>query len=96
MSVMEVIRQELVNNGKNPEDFNIEVKENFIKVTPKWSYQIRQLVKEEDRPIIEDVNAVGETLAFVLMDNNDIAETLAFALLKISELETEIAALKGE
>lgn len=93
---LEEIKQELIGQGKSPDDFNITIFENGYSVTPKWFYENKQIAKKEDKPIIEDVNSVGETLAFALMDSNSIAETLAFALLKITELEAEIAALKGE
>lgn len=89
------VKQELIKQGKDPDDFNIEITENGCSVTPKWFYEQKQISKKENKPIIEDVNAIGETVAYNLIDMNDIAETLALVLIEINNLKAEIEALKG-
>ncbi|MGB3926519.1 MAG: hypothetical protein WBL14_09170 [Caldicoprobacterales bacterium] len=92
---LEEIKQDLIHHGKNPDDFNITITENGYSVTPKWFYETKQIAKKEDKPIIEDVNTMGETVAYNLIDINDIAETLAIVLIEINNLKAEIEALKG-
>lgn len=91
---IEEIKQELLEQGKNPNDFNIKITENCISVTPKWFYETKQIAKKEDKPIIEDVNTIGETVAYNLIDMNDIAETLAIVLIEINNLKAEIEGRK--
>jgi hypothetical protein len=45
---IEEIRQELVEQGKDPDDFTILITENGYSVTPKWFYETKQLAKQED------------------------------------------------
>ncbi len=45
---IEDIKQELINQNKNPDDFNIEIAENGYSVTPKWFYENKQVAKIED------------------------------------------------
>ena len=94
MSISE-IKKQLTESGKNPDDFNITITENGYSVTPKWFYETKQIAKKEDKPIIGDVNDIGETVAYNLIDINDIAETLALVLIEINNLKAEIEALKG-
>lgn len=89
------IKQELLKQGQNPEDFDIQVFEHGYSITPKWFHETKKIAKKEDKPIIEDVNDVAITTAFVLEDNMTVAETLAITLLEIENLKTEIALLKG-
>ena len=91
---LETIMQNLVEQGKNPDDFNITIMQNGYSVTPKWFYEQKQIAKKEDEPIIEDVNTIGETVAYNLIDINDIAETLAIVLIEISNLKAEIEGRK--
>ena len=91
----EEIEQKLIEQGLDIEDFNINVTENGYSVTPKWFYETKQIAKKEDKPIIKDVNTIGETVAYNLIDMNDIAETLAIVLIEINNLKAEIEALKG-
>ena len=87
---MEDIINQLLADGKNPDDFNIEITENMVKVIPKWSFQPRQIAKEEDMPIIEDVNTVAELTTITAMDKDEIAEMLVYALQRIDELEARL------
>lgn len=95
MMTIDDIKQELISQGKDPDDFNIEITEDRYSITPKRFYEIKQIAKKEDKPIIEDVNAIGKTVAYNLIDMNDIAETLALVLIEINNLKAEIEALKG-
>lgn len=40
------IRQSLIDQDKNPNDFNIEIFENGYTVTPKWFYETKQIAKK--------------------------------------------------
>lgn len=84
------ITQELIEQGKNPNDFNIKVFEEGYSVTPKWFYEDKQIAKEEDKPIVEDVNDVAEFATIIAMDKDEIAEMLVYTLMKIDELEARI------
>lgn len=87
---IEEIKQELINQGENPNDFNIEIFENGCSVTPKWFYEQKQIAKKEDKPIIQDVNNVAELTTIVAMDKDELAEMLVYALQRIEELEAII------
>ena len=91
---MEEIKQNLKNKGKDISDFDIKITEIGYSITPKWFYETKQIAKKEDKPIIEDVNTIGETVAYNLIDINDIAETLAIVLIEISNLKAEIEGRK--
>ena len=93
---IEEIKQELINQGKDLNDFEITITEDGHTVTPKWFYEYKKIAKKEDEPIIEDVGDIGETVAYNLIDINDIAQTLAAVLLEIDNLKNEIKTLKGE
>lgn len=93
--MIEEIKNQLMQEGKNPDDFEINVVGDSYSVTPKWFYEQKQIAKKEDKPIIDDVNTIGETVAYNLIDMNDIAETLAIVLIEINNLKAEIEALKG-
>lgn len=87
---IEEIRQDLINHGKDPNDFNITFTENGYSITPKWFYEQKQIAKQEDEPIIEDVNDVAELTTLVAMDKDEIAEMLVYTLQRIDELEEMI------
>lgn len=91
----EEIKQELIEQGLDIEDFNINVTENGYSITPKWFYEQKQIAKQEDKPIKDDVQDVAITTAYVLEDTMTTAETVALLFIKISELEAEIEMLKG-
>jgi hypothetical protein len=88
--VIEEIKQELIEQGKNPDDFNITITENGYSITPKWFYENKQIAKKEDKPIIEDVNDVAELTTIVAMDKDELAEMLVYALQRIDELEARM------
>ena len=87
---IETIKQELINQGKNPNDFNITLTENGYSITPKWFYENKQIAKKEDKPIIQDVNDVAELTTMTALDKDELAEMLVYALIKIDELEARI------
>ena len=93
--MIEEIKNQLMQEGKDPNDFEIDVVGDSYSITPKWFYENKQVAKEQDKPIIEDTNVIGETVAYNLIDINDIAETLALVLIEINNLKAEIEALKG-
>lgn len=90
MTKTEEVRQNLLEQGKDPNDFNIVVTENGHSITPKWFYENKQIAKKEDKPIIEDVNGVAEMTTIVAMDKDDLAEMLVYALQRIDELEERL------
>ena len=96
MARLEDILYELKELNYNLDDCEVLKKnDGSITVVIKESHQFRQIAKKEDKPIIENVNTIGETVAYNLIDMNDIAETLALVLIEINNLKAEIEALKG-
>lgn len=87
---IEGIKESLVREGRNPSDFNITITENGYSVTPKWFYETKQIAKQEDELIIDDVNDVAELTTIVAMDKDELAEMLVYALQRIDELEARI------
>lgn len=51
MKTIEEITQDLIDNGKDPEDFDIIIEENRYSVIPKWYYETKQIAKKEDIPL---------------------------------------------
>lgn len=88
--MLESIIQELIDDGRNPDDFKITQKNGVIMIVPKWYYEMKQIAKKEDVPIIDDMNAVAELTTITSMDKDELAEMLVFALQKIDELEERI------
>jgi len=88
--MIEEIKNQLMQEGKDPNDFEIDVVGDSYSITPKWFYEQKQIAKKEDEPIIEDVNDVAELTTIVAMDKDDIAEMLVYALQRIDELEARI------
>ena len=67
MSEEEIIQQ-IIENGKNPEDFNIEISENSYSIIPKWFYETKQIFEKEVLPIQGKDATTEETLNFILMN----------------------------
>lgn len=87
---LEDIKQELIEQGKSPDDFNIQIAEEGFLVTPKWFYEIKQIAKLQDKPTKDDIDITAETLVLTMMDVEDLAEMIVYALNKIDELEAKI------
>lgn len=87
---LQEINQVLIQQGYNPDDFNIFTFENGYSVTPKRFYETKQIAKKEDKPIIEDINDVAELTTLTSMDKDEVAEMLVYALQRIDELEARI------
>jgi hypothetical protein len=51
---LEEIKQELLKNGKDPEDFDIVISESGHLVTPKWYYQHKQITRKEIEPVEQE------------------------------------------
>ena len=58
--------QEIIASGNNPQDFTITVFDGGYSVSPRVTYEGRQLVKQELAPEIADKEALAETLALIL------------------------------
>lgn len=84
------IKQELIEQGKNPNDFDIELLENVYSITPKIFYETKLIAREENKPIKEDMDITAETLIFSLSDIEELADMLVYALVKIDELEERL------
>ncbi len=88
--MIEEIRKKLLEQGENPDDFIITIKGNTTHIYPKWFYEIKKVAKNEDKPIIADINDVAELTTFTAIDKDELAEMLVYALIKIDELEARI------
>lgn len=84
------IKLEMIGNGQDPDDYDITITNYGYKVEPKWFYEMKQVSKREDKPIIEDLNATAEFATITAMDKDEIAEMLVYALQKIDELEVRL------
>ena len=87
---IEEIKQELTEQGKDPNDFNIKIIENGHTITPKRFYETKQVARKEGKLMKEDVDVVAETLVLAMMDIEDLAGLLVYALNKIDELEAKL------
>ncbi len=87
---IEEIKQELIEQGKDPNDFNIKIIENGYTITPKRFYETKQVARKEGKLMKEDVDVVAETLVLAMMDIEDLAGMLVYALNKIDELEAKL------
>lgn len=45
------LEKELINSGKNPNDYEIKIFENGYSFTPKASYEMRQVAQEENEAL---------------------------------------------
>lgn len=93
---LETAKKDMIAKGLNPNDFNINIKEEMYSATPRRSYVAREVAKNEDKPIKSDVDEVAITSAFILEDSMTTAEMVGMALLEIEELKAEIASLKED
>lgn len=89
------IKQKLVEQGKDPNDFNIKIMQNSYSYTPKWFYEHKKIAKQQDKPIKEDVDVVAETAVTVMSDVSVTAETVAQLMVEIQILKSELEALKN-
>ena len=77
---VEEIRQELISNGHDPDDFNIDVTENGYCVTPKWFYEIKQVAKKEDI-------ALGLEISEREIENIELGQQLSNLEIQLIELQ---------
>lgn len=89
------IRQTIISEGYNPDDYIIDVRDNGFSYYPIYNPKIRKAFEKGDKPIKEDVNDVALSTAYILEDTMTTAETVAFLLLEIASLKAEIETLKG-
>lgn len=95
MMNIENARQDLINRGYNPDDFNIVKFDGGFSISPKPSFEQRKVAKEEDAPIVNDVNDIGEVLGVTLDDTVSIAETVGALVDIVMDLQQELENLKG-
>lgn len=89
---LEEIKQELIDNGQDPNDYEILITENSCQYwkkgfEPQWFKNNKQIAKEEDEPIKQDVDIVAETTAITMMDMETLADTVVYLMGKVEELE---------
>ncbi|EGW39092.1 hypothetical protein [Desulfosporosinus sp. OT] len=78
---LEQVEQELIQQGADPNDFNIKITETGYSVTPKWFYENKQIAKNEVGPTKEDVETVADTVVYLMGE--------------VERLSTELEALKN-
>ena len=83
----EEIEQKLIDNGKDPNDYNIEINNQGYSIVAKWYCENKEIAKELDKPIKDDVDIVAETTAITMMDMETLAETVVYLMEKVAELE---------
>lgn len=88
---IEKIKKDLINEGVDPDDFNITILPNGYSLSPKWFYQIKNIAKDEDKPIKEDVDVTAETIVLTAQDVTMLADTVTQLATKIAELEGKIS-----
>lgn len=49
------IKQELIVQGREPDDFDITILEDGYSITPKWYYENKQIAKKEDIKVKNEV-----------------------------------------
>lgn len=87
---LEEIKEKLIKDGNDPNDFNIYITETGYSVTPKWFYEPKKIAKKEDKPIKEDVEEVANMTFITAMDKDELVEMLVIALMRIDVLEERI------
>ena len=48
---IDLVKEEIVNAGKDPNDFNISISDNITMVTPKWFAETKWIAKDVSEPI---------------------------------------------
>lgn len=92
---IDVIKKEMILNGKNPDDYEIVITDEYYSISPKWYTLNKEIAKKEDVLIQDDVDLVAETTVFAMADIEVLAETLVYALNEIEVLKSEIEGLKN-
>lgn len=77
----EDIKQELVKQGKNPNDFNIVMQGSAVMVTPKWFAEHKWIAQKEDA-------ILGVELSQREIENIELGQL-------VSELEIQLLMLGG-
>lgn len=91
MTDLNNIKHNLEQQGFTLEDFEIQVENGEVKmVKPKKQYIVRKIIREQNRPVLEDINEVAELSTITAMDKDELAEMLVYALIKIDELEARM------
>lgn len=72
--VIEDIKQELIGQGQDPEDFNITITENGYAITPKWFYEAKQIAKKEVEKETEQLKKENLLLKAQAKANADLSE----------------------
>ena len=83
---LEEIKQELIDQSKDPNDFNIKITENGHSITPKWFYENKKIAKQEDEPIIESVDTTMLAMVDVYEDNLRLEQENTSTMLALTDL----------
>lgn len=78
---IEEIKQGLIEQGINPEDFKINTSENGYSVTPKWFYETKQIAKKEDI-------ALGLEISAREIENIELGQQLSNLEIQLLELQS--------
>lgn len=77
------IKQEIIDQGRDPEDFDIIITENGYAVTPKWFTETKWIARNEDR-------ALGIELTDRELESIELGQQLTDLELRILELEMRV------
>lgn len=84
------IKAMLSDQGHDLNDFDIEINEGGYSVSPKWYYENKKIAKQQDKPIIEDVNVTAETIVYTAQDVMMLADTVMQLMGRVIELEAKV------
>ena len=78
--MIEEIKNQLIQEGKNPNDFEIDVVGDSYSVTPKWFYEQKQIAKKEDI-------ALGLEISAREIENIELGQQLSNLEIQLLELQ---------
>jgi len=74
------IIQELINQGRDPDDFIIKITENSYSIVPKWFYETKKIAQKEDMPL-------GVELSQREIENIELGQQLSQLEIQFLELQ---------
>ena len=72
--------QEIINQGQDPNDFNIQITKEGYSITPKWFYEQKQIAKKEDI-------ALGLEISAREIENIELGQQLSNLEIQLLELQ---------
>lgn len=78
--MIEEIKNQLMQEGKDPNDFEIDVVGDSYSVTPKWFYEQKQIAKKEDI-------ALGLEISAREIENIELGQQLSNLEIQLLELQ---------